>query len=127
MTVRLTDLSRGLRNAVHQPDNVIRQRTAAGALPAARDYQATYTISLSPDPVTLGSPGEQGVVTALVEESSVAVEGEAVTFMETADPGSATELFPMGELDINGDAVVTIHGLQAGTGTLECNGSGWKR
>ena len=68
--------------------------------------------------MNLSGPGEQGVLTALVEESSVAVEGEAVSFVETSDPDSATDLYPMGELDINGDAVVTIHGLEAGTGTL---------
>ena len=44
--------------------------------------------------------------------------GETVSFVETSDPGSATDLYPMAELDINGEAVVTIHGLEAGTGTL---------
>jgi hypothetical protein len=58
------------------------------------------------------------VLTALVEESSVGVAGEVVSFVETSDPGSAIDLYPMAELDINGDAVVTIHGLEAGTGTL---------
>ena len=89
---------------------------SAAACPT--DYQIEYTIALSPDPLNLGSPGEHGVLTALVEEDSVAVEGEEVTIWESADPSTAIEVSPMAELDIIGEAVVEIHGLQAGTGTL---------
>ena len=39
-----------------------------------------HTVTLSPDPLNLGSPGEQGVMTALIEESSVASGGRNSQF-----------------------------------------------
>ena len=77
-----------------------------------------YTVSLSPDPLDLGNPGEQGVLTALVEELGTPVEGIVVSFAESADPNNAISLLPMAELDSNGEAQVIITGTALGTGTL---------
>ena len=82
------------------------------------DYQITYNITLSPDPLNIESPGEHGIMMASVEEDSVPVEGEKVTFDESNDPGDAIELHPMAELDVNGETAVTINGILEGSGTL---------
>jgi len=77
-----------------------------------------FTISLSPDPITLDNIGEHKVITAYVQENSLPSEGVEVSFAESNDPDNAIQPLPMAELDLNGAAAIKIHGISVGLGLL---------